>query len=55
LPSTETNGQNFLRRPGPTKGCRANNDDDDDDDDDERHCNKLTALDFRKIQQHTEI
>jgi hypothetical protein len=29
--STEMNGQNFLRRPGPTKGCRANDDDDDDD------------------------
>jgi hypothetical protein len=26
-------GQSFLRRPGPTKGCRANDDDDDDDDD----------------------
>ena len=26
-PSTETNGQSFLRRPGPTKGCRANDDD----------------------------
>jgi hypothetical protein len=23
-------GQSFLRRPGPTKGCRANDDDDDD-------------------------
>ena len=30
--STETNGQSFLRRPGPTKGCRASDDDDDDDD-----------------------
>jgi hypothetical protein len=30
-PSTETNGQSFLRRPGPTRGCRANDDDDDDD------------------------
>jgi hypothetical protein len=26
-PSTETNEQSFLRRPGPTKGCRAKNDD----------------------------
>jgi len=26
-PSTETNGQSFLRRPGPTKGCEANDDD----------------------------
>jgi hypothetical protein len=34
-PSTETNGQNFSRGPGPTKGCRANDDDDDDDDDDD--------------------
>jgi hypothetical protein len=34
-PSTEMNGQSFLRRPGPTKGCRANDDDDDDDDDDD--------------------
>ena len=25
-PSTETNGQSFLRRPGPTRGCRANDD-----------------------------
>jgi hypothetical protein len=25
-PSTETNGQSFLRRLGPTKGCRANDD-----------------------------
>jgi len=25
---------NFLRRPGPTRGCRANDDDADDDDDD---------------------
>jgi hypothetical protein len=33
-PSTETNGQNFLRRPGSTRDCQANNDDDDDDDDD---------------------
>jgi hypothetical protein len=24
---------NFLRRPRPTRGCRANDDDDDDDDD----------------------
>jgi hypothetical protein len=32
-PSTETNGQSFLRRLGPTKGCRTNDDDDDDDDD----------------------
>ena len=32
-PSTETNGQSFLRSPGPTKGCRTNDDDDDDDDD----------------------
>jgi hypothetical protein len=31
-PSTETNGQSFLRGPGPTRGCRANDDDDDDDD-----------------------
>jgi hypothetical protein len=29
-PSTGKKGQNFLRRPGPTKGCRANDDDDDD-------------------------
>jgi hypothetical protein len=28
-PSTETNGQSVLRRPGPTKGCQANDDDDD--------------------------
>jgi hypothetical protein len=28
-PSTETNGQNFLREPGPTESCRANDDDDD--------------------------
>jgi hypothetical protein len=28
----ETNGQNSLRRQGPTRGCRANDDDDDDDD-----------------------
>jgi len=34
-PSTETNGQSFLRRSGPTRGCRANDDDDDDDDDDD--------------------
>ena len=27
--STETNEQSFLRRPGPTRGCRANDDDDD--------------------------
>jgi len=27
-PSTETNGQIFLRRPGPTRGCRTNDDDD---------------------------
>jgi hypothetical protein len=27
---TETNGHSFLRRPGPTKGCRANDDYDDD-------------------------
>jgi hypothetical protein len=27
-PSTETNGQNSLRRPSPTKGCRANDNDD---------------------------
>jgi len=26
-PSTEANGQCFLRRPRPTKGCRANDDD----------------------------
>jgi len=26
-PSTETNGQSFLWRPGPTKVCRANDDD----------------------------
>jgi hypothetical protein len=26
-PSTETNEQNSLRRPGPTRGCRANDDD----------------------------
>jgi hypothetical protein len=25
-PSTETNGHKFLRRPGPTRGCRANDD-----------------------------
>jgi hypothetical protein len=25
-PSTETNGQNFLRRPGSTKDCRADDD-----------------------------
>jgi hypothetical protein len=31
LLSAETNGHNF--RPGPTRGCRANDDDDDDDDD----------------------
>ena len=31
-PSTKTNGQSFLRRPGSTRGCRANDDDDDDDD-----------------------
>jgi hypothetical protein len=30
-PSTEMNGHSFLRRPGPTRGCRANDDDDDDD------------------------
>jgi hypothetical protein len=24
LPSTEMNGQSFLRRPRPTKGCQAN-------------------------------
>jgi hypothetical protein len=30
-PYTETNGQSFLRRPEPTKGCRANDNDDDDD------------------------
>ena len=29
------NGQSFLRRPGPTKGCWASDDDDDDDDDDD--------------------
>jgi hypothetical protein len=27
LPSIETNGQSFLRRPGPTKGSQANDDD----------------------------
>ena len=26
-PSTETSGHSFLRRPGPTRGCRANDDD----------------------------
>ena len=26
-PSTETNGQSFLIRPGPTMGCRVNDDD----------------------------
>jgi hypothetical protein len=32
-------GQSFLRRPGPTKGCRAiDYDDDDDDDDDDDVC-----------------
>jgi hypothetical protein len=36
LPSTESNGHNFLRTPGHTRGCRANDDDDDDDDDDVR-------------------
>jgi hypothetical protein len=39
LPSTETNGHNFLRWPGPTRGCQANNDDDNDDDDDVKHIN----------------
>jgi hypothetical protein len=28
--STETNGHNFLRRPGPTRGCPAFEDDGDD-------------------------
>jgi hypothetical protein len=28
-PSTEANGQSFLRRPGPIRGFRANGDDDD--------------------------
>ena len=27
-PSTEVNGQSFLRRSGPTRGCRANDCDD---------------------------
>jgi len=27
VPSPETNGQSFLRRPGPTKVCRTNGDD----------------------------
>jgi hypothetical protein len=26
-PLTETNGHGFLRRPGPTRGCGANDDD----------------------------
>ena len=30
-PSRETNGHIFLKRPRPTKGCRADDDDDDDD------------------------
>jgi hypothetical protein len=29
---------NFLRRPGPTMGCRANNDDDNDDDELTKAC-----------------
>ena len=32
LPATETNGRKFLRRPRPTKGCRANDDGNDDKD-----------------------
>ena len=28
-PSTEANRQSFLRRPGPIRGCRANDDDED--------------------------
>jgi hypothetical protein len=31
-PTRHTNRHSFLRRPGPTKGCRANDDDGDDDD-----------------------
>jgi hypothetical protein len=34
-PSTETNGQSFLRSPGPTKGCRTNDDDGDNDEHDD--------------------
>jgi len=30
-PQRKTNGQSFLRRPGPTRDCRANDDDGDDD------------------------
>ena len=29
------NGQSFWRRPGPIRGCRANDGDDDDDDHDQ--------------------
>jgi hypothetical protein len=27
LPSRETNGHNFFKKPGPTKGCEADGDD----------------------------
>jgi hypothetical protein len=29
-PSTQTKGQSFLEKPGPTRGCRDNDDNDDD-------------------------
>jgi hypothetical protein len=40
LPPAEANGHNVLRRPGPTRGCRANDDDDDDDDDHHEYGNE---------------
>ena len=41
--SRETNGLSLLRRPWPTRGCRAN---DDDDDDDVLHCYVHTVRSF---------
>jgi len=37
----------LLRRPGPTKGCRANDDDDDDDNDDDDVSGKLIGPIFQ--------
>jgi hypothetical protein len=34
MPRIEVAGDICLRRPRPTRGCRADDDDDDDDDDD---------------------
>ena len=38
------NGQSFLRRLGPTRGCRNNDDDDDDDDDDDVFFLKILSV-----------